>query len=94
MLVFEAQGGNNVYVCVCVCLCVYYVCVCMCIIRGPEVQVLDYQTQQLQLFPLLAAAYALTLAGQVQIKHFYSVRDEIDRGNFEPMQEASYLSMQ
>ena len=48
---------------------------------------LDYQTQQLQLFPLLAASYVLDLGGRVHRRQFYNVQAEIEKGNFEPMQE-------
>ncbi len=74
----------------CMFVCLYVcVCVCACVVRGPEVQVLDYQTQQLQLFPLLAAAYALVLAGQSLLRQYVSIQGEIEQGNFEHMQEVS-----
>ena len=61
--------------------------VCVSVCSGPEVPVLDCQTQQLQLFPLIAAAYALTLAGQALQSQYVSTQAEIEQGNFEHMQE-------
>ena len=52
---------------------------------------LDYQTQQLQLFPLIAAAYALTLAGQALVRQYVTTQAEIEQGNFEHMQEVSFI---
>jgi len=51
------------------------------------VQVLDYQTQQLQLFPLLAASYALVLVGQALLRQYITTQGEIEQGNFSHMQE-------
>ena len=64
-------------------------CLCVSVCSGPEVPVLDYQTQQLQLFPLIAAAYALTLAGQALVRQYVTTQAEIEQGNFEHMQEVS-----
>ena len=43
----------------------FHLLVCVSVCSGPEVPVLDYQTQQLQLFPLIAAAYALPWLGRL-----------------------------
>ena len=56
-------------------------------VSGPEVQVLDYQTQQLKLLPLIAAAYALNMAGLVNLHQYIVVQNEIELGNFDHMQE-------
>ena len=55
--------------------------------RGPEYQVLDYQTQQLKLLPLLAAAYALIQTGQFMLRHYAQGQSEIAQGNLEVMPE-------
>ena len=52
---------------------------------------LDYQTQQLQLFPLLAASYALVLAGQALLRQYFTTQGEIEQGNFAHMQEVWQL---
>ena len=51
----------------------------------------NYQTQQLQLFPLIAAAYALTLAGQALVHQYITTQAEIEQGNFEHMQAVSFI---
>ena len=55
--------------------------------RGPEVQVLDYQTQQMKLLPLIASAYALNQTGQFMLRHYAQGRSEIAQGNLEVMPE-------
>jgi len=53
---------------------------------GPEPQILDYQTQQEKLFPLLAASYALIFAGNVMFKTYERVAGNIDKGQLGEMQ--------
>lgn len=65
----------------------YYGCVCVCVFRGPECQVLDYQTQQLKLLPLIASAYALIQTGQFMLRHYARGHSEIAQGNLEVMPE-------
>ena len=55
--------------------------------RGPELQVLDYQTQQMKLLPLLASAYALIQTGQYMIRQYIKGRSEIAQGNLDVMPE-------
>ncbi|XP_069107153.1 peroxisomal acyl-coenzyme A oxidase 1-like [Argopecten irradians] len=52
---------------------------------GPEAQILDYQTQQYKLFPLLASAYAFTFAGQAVQASFLQISKEIEAGNLQQM---------
>ena len=55
--------------------------------RGPEYQVLDYQTQQMKLLPLLASAYALIQTGQYMIREYARGRSEIAQGNLDVLPE-------
>ena len=45
------------------------------IISEPETQVMDYQTQQYKLLPLLATAYAMSFAGLYMMKATRYYRD-------------------
>jgi acyl-CoA oxidase len=56
-------------------------------IREPETQVLDYQTQQYKLFPLLASAYAMKLTCHHIWKLYDEVSREVSKGNIESLQE-------
>ncbi len=57
--------------------------------RTKEIQVIDYQTQQFKLFPLIATAYALLKAGQYMMRMFIQCRAEISEGNLESLPEVS-----
>ncbi|XP_071144524.1 peroxisomal acyl-coenzyme A oxidase 1-like isoform X4 [Mytilus edulis] len=59
---------------------------------GEEPQILDYQTQQYRLFPLLASAYSLQLAGKYVFNTYLEVNDQIEKGNLELMPELHALS--
>ncbi|XP_076083784.1 peroxisomal acyl-coenzyme A oxidase 1-like isoform X6 [Mytilus galloprovincialis] len=59
---------------------------------GEEPQILDYQTQQYRLFPLLASAYSLQLAGKYVFNTYLEVNDQIEKGNLESMPELHALS--
>ncbi|CAC5383192.1 E1.3.3.6 [Mytilus coruscus] len=59
---------------------------------GEEPQILDYQTQQYRLFPLLASAYSLQLAGKYVFNTYLKVNDQIEKGNLESMPELHALS--
>ena len=61
--------------------------------RGPECQVLDYQTQQMKLLPLIASSYALIQAGQYMLRYYAQARAEIAQGNFDDMPEVSISSL-
>ncbi len=54
---------------------------------GPEVQVMDYQTQQLKLLPLIATAYALIGTGQFILGMYLQIQSEISEGNFDSLPE-------
>ncbi|XP_064382734.1 peroxisomal acyl-coenzyme A oxidase 1-like isoform X1 [Halichondria panicea] len=54
---------------------------------GPEVQVMDYQTQQLKLLPLIATAYALNISGIDMMRTYYQIQSEIMDGNFDSLPE-------
>ncbi len=54
---------------------------------GPELQVIDYQTQQLKLLPLIATAYALMTNGMTMLRMFFQVQSEIMDGNFDSLPE-------
>jgi len=48
--------------------------------RDPEPQVIEFQTQQYKLFPLLATAYAYWFAGQMLQKAYNALEDELKKG--------------
>ncbi|OWF49183.1 Peroxisomal acyl-coenzyme A oxidase 1 [Mizuhopecten yessoensis] len=52
---------------------------------GPEAQILDYQTQQNKLFPLIATACAFHFSGQAVQTSFLKISKEIDDGNIQQM---------
>ena len=54
---------------------------------GPETQVLNYQTQQYKILPLIATAYAVVLTGQYMMKMFLQTQSKIAEGNFESLPE-------
>ncbi|RXN15803.1 peroxisomal acyl-coenzyme A oxidase 1 isoform X1 [Labeo rohita] len=58
----------------------------------PEPQILDYQTQQYKLFPLLAAAYAFHFVGQYMSKTYNRILGDINQGDFSEMPELHALS--
>uniref|UniRef100_A0A669EYQ1 Acyl-coenzyme A oxidase n=1 Tax=Oreochromis niloticus TaxID=8128 RepID=A0A669EYQ1_ORENI len=58
----------------------------------PEPQILDYQTQQYKLFPLLATAYAFTFVGQYMRQTYHRITEDINQGDFSEMPELHALS--
>ncbi|XP_038133967.1 peroxisomal acyl-coenzyme A oxidase 1 isoform X1 [Cyprinodon tularosa] len=58
----------------------------------PEPQILDYQTQQYKLFPLLAMAYAFTFVGQYMTEIYHCISEDINRGDFSQLPELHALS--
>eukprot|EP00731_Ephydatia_muelleri_P016407 Em0009g831a len=54
---------------------------------GPETQVLDYQTQQYKLLPLLSMAYALNMASLYMTKLFQTCQSEMAGGDFQSLAE-------
>ncbi|XP_072318611.1 peroxisomal acyl-coenzyme A oxidase 1 isoform X1 [Eucyclogobius newberryi] len=58
----------------------------------PEPQILDYQTQQYKLFPLLATAYAFTFVGQYMNQTYHRITGDINQGDFSELPELHALS--
>uniref|UniRef100_A0A1A7XSA5 Acyl-coenzyme A oxidase n=1 Tax=Iconisemion striatum TaxID=60296 RepID=A0A1A7XSA5_9TELE len=58
----------------------------------PEPQILDYQTQQYKLFPLLATAYAFSFVGQYMTKIYHRISESINDGDFSELPELHALS--
>ncbi|XP_069105551.1 peroxisomal acyl-coenzyme A oxidase 1-like [Argopecten irradians] len=59
---------------------------------GPEAQIIDYQTQQHKLFPMLATAYALHFTGQIVYGTYLQVTSQIEEGNLDQIGELHALS--
>ena len=59
--------------------------------RDREPQVLDYQTQQYKLFPLLASAYAYWFSGLKMRRTYFMLNYEIQQGNTERLPEVTAL---
>ena len=57
----------------------------------PEVQVLDYKTQQYALLPLLATSYAFWFTAMETIKQYFQVQVEIGEGNLSNAQEVGMV---
>ncbi|RVE76628.1 hypothetical protein OJAV_G00010670 [Oryzias javanicus] len=57
-----------------------------------EPQILDYQTQQYKLFPLLATAYAFSFVGQYMTHTYQRINEEINQGNYSELPELHALS--
>jgi hypothetical protein len=53
--------------------------------RGEEPQVIDYQTQQEKLFPLLASTYALYFTGDVMLMEYMRINADMEKGIFDEM---------
>ncbi|XP_053184699.1 peroxisomal acyl-coenzyme A oxidase 1 isoform X2 [Scomber japonicus] len=58
----------------------------------PEPQILDYQTQQYKLFPLLAMAYGFTFVGQYMNQTYHRITGDINQGDFSGLPELHALS--
>ncbi|XP_057700125.1 peroxisomal acyl-coenzyme A oxidase 1 isoform X2 [Corythoichthys intestinalis] len=58
----------------------------------PEPQILDYQTQQYKLFPVLAMAYAFTFVGQYMNQTYHRITGDINLGDFSELPELHALS--
>ncbi|XP_062402305.1 peroxisomal acyl-coenzyme A oxidase 1 isoform X2 [Sardina pilchardus] len=58
----------------------------------PEPQILDYQTQQYKLFPLLATAYAFHFVGQYMRETYHRITGDINQGDFSELPELHALS--
>ncbi|XP_037621620.1 peroxisomal acyl-coenzyme A oxidase 1 isoform X3 [Sebastes umbrosus] len=53
----------------------------------PEPQIMDYQTQQYKLFPLLATAYAFHFVGQYMRQTYHRISGDINEGDFSQLPE-------
>ncbi|XP_078584955.1 peroxisomal acyl-coenzyme A oxidase 1-like [Branchiostoma floridae x Branchiostoma japonicum] len=58
----------------------------------PEPQVLDYQTQQYKLFPLLSAAYAFYFASHYMMDTYFQLSGNISQGDLSQLPEIHALS--
>ncbi|KAJ8363566.1 hypothetical protein SKAU_G00123970 [Synaphobranchus kaupii] len=58
----------------------------------PEPQILDYQTQQYKLFPLLATTYAFHCVGQYMNQTYNRIIGDISQGDFSELPELHALS--
>ncbi|KAG8446156.1 hypothetical protein GDO86_013855 [Hymenochirus boettgeri] len=58
----------------------------------PEPQILDFQTQQYKLFPLLATAYAFCFVGSYMNHTYHRISADIQQGNLSQMAELHALS--
>ncbi|KAM9597481.1 peroxisomal acyl-coenzyme A oxidase 1 isoform 4-T5 [Trichechus inunguis] len=58
----------------------------------PEPQILDFQTQQYKLFPLLANAYAFQFVGAYMKETYYRINEDIDRGDLSELPELHALT--
>ncbi|XP_052765412.1 peroxisomal acyl-coenzyme A oxidase 1-like [Mya arenaria] len=59
---------------------------------GPEPQVIDYQTQQEKLFPMIAAAFAWQFTGNFMMAEYNRVSADIEKGNMEEYQSLHALA--
>ncbi|KAM3921194.1 peroxisomal acyl-coenzyme A oxidase 1 isoform 1-T1 [Leptodactylus fuscus] len=58
----------------------------------PEPQILDFQTQQYKLFPLLATAYAFQFVGSYMSETYHRITGDIQQGNLNELPELHALS--
>ncbi|XP_069809763.1 peroxisomal acyl-coenzyme A oxidase 1 isoform X1 [Dendropsophus ebraccatus] len=58
----------------------------------PEPQILDFQTQQYKLFPLLATAYAFQFVGSYMNQTYHRITGDIQQGNLSELPELHALS--
>lgn len=59
---------------------------------GEEAQIIDYQTQQYRLFPLLATSYAMYFAGRFMYDFYLKTTAEIEGGNLDSMPQLHAIS--
>ncbi|EHA99423.1 Peroxisomal acyl-coenzyme A oxidase 1 [Heterocephalus glaber] len=58
----------------------------------PEPQVLDFQTQQYKLFPILATAYAFQFVGSYMKETYYRINESIGQGDLSELPELHALT--
>ncbi|XP_077990374.1 peroxisomal acyl-coenzyme A oxidase 1-like [Glandiceps talaboti] len=61
-------------------------------IAGQEAQILDYQSQQLKLFPQLATAYVLYLVVQKTLKMYSALMNDLEKGDYSSLQDMHALT--
>ncbi|KAM9296952.1 peroxisomal acyl-coenzyme A oxidase 1 [Gastrophryne carolinensis] len=61
-------------------------------VGDPEPQILDFQTQQYKLFPLLASAYAFHFVGSYMNQTYHRITGDIHKGNLSELPELHALS--
>ncbi|XP_067860478.1 peroxisomal acyl-coenzyme A oxidase 1 isoform X2 [Heptranchias perlo] len=59
---------------------------------APEPQILDYQTQQYKLFPLLATAYAFRFVGNFMRDTYHRITGDMNDGDYSQLPELHALS--
>uniref|UniRef100_UPI00398E9DBA peroxisomal acyl-coenzyme A oxidase 1 isoform X2 n=1 Tax=Pristiophorus japonicus TaxID=55135 RepID=UPI00398E9DBA len=59
---------------------------------APEPQILDYQTQQYKLFPLLATAYAFRFVGNFMRDTYHRITGDMNDGDYSQLPELHSLS--
>ncbi|XP_051888716.1 peroxisomal acyl-coenzyme A oxidase 1 isoform X2 [Pristis pectinata] len=59
---------------------------------APEPQILDYQTQQYKLFPLLATAYAFCFVGNFMRDMYHRITGDVNDGDYSQLPELHSLS--
>ena len=57
---------------------------------GEEPQVIDYQTQQEKLFPVLASAYAMTFTGEMILKEYMRINADMEKGILDEMAAVNF----
>ena len=60
--------------------------------RGPEPKVLDFQTQQYKLLPILASAYAYWFSGLYMRVAYFVINEKIQKGDISQLPELHALS--
>lgn len=61
-------------------------------VGDPEPQILNFQTQQYKLFPLLATAYAFHFVGSYMSETYHRITGDIQQGNLSELPELHALS--
>ena len=59
----------------------------LCLIIRIEPQILDYQTQQMKLFPAISSAYALFFTGLSLREIYMQILDEVQSGDVSRLAE-------
>lgn len=62
-------------------------------VSEPEPQILDFQTQQYKLFPLLATAYAFYFVGAYIKETYHRINEGIDQGDLSELPEVCVFNL-